>query len=165
MHRLPGGPATDLPACPRPGHEARRVVRDGRYGTPPRQRFRCVGPDGFHRFVPEVPRREALEGMCGHVAVARVAHALEGLAPWHLGHEPVEPVRPDAPEPPARRGPVPAVPDHAMRAVARPRTTGQVGAPATREPGHRALPRVAATLRDCPTRLPAAQDTYHAAIA
>jgi len=64
MPRLPGGPATDLPACPRPGHEARRVVRDGRYGTPPRQRFRCVGPDGFHRFVPEVPRREALEGMC-----------------------------------------------------------------------------------------------------
>ena len=63
MPRLPGGPATDLPACPRPGHEARRVVKDGRYGTPPRQRFRCVGPDGFHRFVPEVPRREALEGM------------------------------------------------------------------------------------------------------
>lgn len=64
MPRLPGGPATDLPACPRPGHAARRVVKDGRYGTPPRQRFRCVGPDGFHRFVPEVPRREALEGMC-----------------------------------------------------------------------------------------------------
>src|SRR5665647_1887570 len=123
MPRLPGGPATDLPACPRPGHEARRVVRDGRYGTPPRQRFRCVGPDGFHRFVP------------------------------------------DAPEPLARRGPVPAVPDHAMRAVARPPTCPHVRGRATREPGHRALPRVAATLRDCPTRLPAAQDTYHAAIA
>ena len=160
MPRLPGGPATDLPACPRPGHEARRVVKDGRYGTPPRQRFRCVGPDGFHRFVPEVPRREALEGMCD---------TCDSHVPAHRG--PVTgrkydfPVRPDAPEPLARRGPVPAVPDHAMRAVARPRTSGQVGGRATRKPGHRALPRVAATLRDCPTRLPAAQDTYHTAIA
>lgn len=35
MPRLPGGPATDLPACPRAGHGAHRVVKDGRYGPPP----------------------------------------------------------------------------------------------------------------------------------
>ncbi len=64
MPRLPGGPATDLPACPRPGHRSHRVVKDGRYGAPPRQRFRCIGPDGFHRFVPELPRREADDGVC-----------------------------------------------------------------------------------------------------
>jgi len=64
MPRLPGGPATDLPACPRPGHSAHRVVKDGHYGTPPRQRFRCIGPAGFHRFVPELPRREAQDSVC-----------------------------------------------------------------------------------------------------
>src|SRR5450759_3863746 len=64
MPRLPGGPATDLPACPRPGHSAHRVVTDGHYGTPPRQRFRCIGPAGFHRFVPELPRREAQDSVC-----------------------------------------------------------------------------------------------------
>lgn len=64
MPRLPGGPATDLPACPRPGHSAHRVVKDGHFGTPPRQRFRCIGPAGFHRFVPELPRREAHDSVC-----------------------------------------------------------------------------------------------------
>lgn len=64
MPRLPGGPATDLPACPRPGHGGHRVVKDGRYGTPPRQRFRCIGQVGFHRFVPELPRQEAHAGVC-----------------------------------------------------------------------------------------------------
>lgn len=68
MPRLPGGPATDLPACPRPGHGAHRVVKDGRYGTPPRQRFRCIGPAGFHRFVPELPRHEAHNSVCGTCA-------------------------------------------------------------------------------------------------
>lgn len=57
MPRLPGGAATNLPHCPRPGHEARRVVKDGHYGTPPRQRYRCRAPDGtFHRFTPPLPR-------------------------------------------------------------------------------------------------------------
>jgi hypothetical protein len=65
MPRLPGGPAVDLPACPRPGHESRRVVKDGVYGTPPRQRYRCLGEvvnpvsgevRSFHRFTPPLPR-------------------------------------------------------------------------------------------------------------
>ena len=43
MTRLPGGPATNLPACTRVGHQERRVVKDGSYGKPPRQRFRCIG--------------------------------------------------------------------------------------------------------------------------
>lgn len=64
MPRLPGGPAIGLPACPRPGHGSYRVVKDGRYGAPPRQRFRCIAPDGFHRFVPELPRQEADDGVC-----------------------------------------------------------------------------------------------------
>lgn len=64
MPRLPGGAATNLPHCPRPGHGARRVVKDGYYGTPPRQRFRCVGPEGFHRFVPELPRHATHDGVC-----------------------------------------------------------------------------------------------------
>lgn len=64
MPRLPGGPATDLPPCPRPGHADRKVVKDGRYGTPPRQRFRCAGPDGFHRFVPDLPRQVTHAGVC-----------------------------------------------------------------------------------------------------
>lgn len=64
MPRLPGGPATDLPVCPRPGHSGHRVVKDGRYGSPPRQRFRCIGLDGFHRFVPELPRHEAHDSVC-----------------------------------------------------------------------------------------------------
>lgn len=64
MPRLPGGPATNLPQCPRAGHEAHRVVKDGHYGTPPRQRFRCVGDDGFHRFVPELPRHQTRDGTC-----------------------------------------------------------------------------------------------------
>ncbi len=64
MPRLPGGPVKDLPAGPRPGHGAHRVVKDGHYGTPPRQRFRCVGADGFHRFVPELPRYQASDSVC-----------------------------------------------------------------------------------------------------
>ena len=54
-----------LPACPRPGHETYRVVRDGTYGKRKRQRFRCQGPDGqFHRFVPPVPRQRSEFGVC-----------------------------------------------------------------------------------------------------
>src|SRR5665647_3225223 len=62
-----------MPRWPGRGHAGRSVAgpRGARRGPVPavpdhaaRQRFRCVGPDGFHRFVPEVPRREALEGMC-----------------------------------------------------------------------------------------------------
>ncbi len=47
-------PATGtLPRCPRPGHENRRIARDGAYGAPPRQRYRCSSDDGtFHRFTP-----------------------------------------------------------------------------------------------------------------
>ena len=64
MPRLPGGPARDLPACPRPGHEGRKVVKDGRYGSPPRQRFRCSDGAEFHRFVPELPRHATDAGTC-----------------------------------------------------------------------------------------------------
>lgn len=64
MPRLPGGPAIDLPACPDLDHAGHRVVKDGHYGKPPRQRFRCVGPDGFHRFVPPLPRRIAHDEVC-----------------------------------------------------------------------------------------------------
>lgn len=61
----PGGHDEKLPVCPRPGHESRRVVKDGVYGTPPRQRYRCVGEvvnpttgkiSQFHRFTPPLPR-------------------------------------------------------------------------------------------------------------
>ena len=48
----------------RPGHADRKVVKDGRYGTPRRQRFRCAGPDGFHRFVPDLSRQVADAGIC-----------------------------------------------------------------------------------------------------
>lgn len=71
MPRLPGGPATNLPPCPRPGHAGRKVVKDGRYGFPERQRFRCLGPlneatgkTEFHRFVPPEPRVMTLSGVC-----------------------------------------------------------------------------------------------------
>ena len=67
MPRLPGGPATNLPPCPKEGHEHRRVVKDGPYGNPPRQRFRCIGPGGphdFHRFVPPAPRVMKASGIC-----------------------------------------------------------------------------------------------------
>lgn len=49
------------------------MVLDGLYGKPPRQRFRCVGEftdpasgavRQFHRFVPELPRHNAIEGRC-----------------------------------------------------------------------------------------------------
>jgi hypothetical protein len=41
--RASGGPARNQLGCPGPRHAARRVVEDGVYGQPPRQRFRCVG--------------------------------------------------------------------------------------------------------------------------
>jgi len=40
------------------------VVKDGLYGKPPRQRFRCTGPDGFHRFTPKLPRVATAAGVC-----------------------------------------------------------------------------------------------------
>ncbi|MGJ7439868.1 hypothetical protein [Aquipuribacter sp. MA13-6] len=64
MPRLLGGPATDLPPCPRSGHEDRRVVKDGHYGIPRRERFRCVGTAAYHRFVPELPRQVTPTGVC-----------------------------------------------------------------------------------------------------
>ena len=74
MPRLPGGPARDLPACPRPGHESRKVVKDGKYGSPPRQRFRCSDGNEFHRFVPEVPRDETHGGTCDACDTAVASH-------------------------------------------------------------------------------------------
>lgn len=50
--------------------------------------------------------------------------------------------------------------DRAVRTVARPRASGQVGSGAARKPGHRALPVV-----QQPSWLPAAQDSYHTATA
>lgn len=73
-----------LPVCPRLGHESHRVMRDGRYGSPPRQRFRCVGafldPDTgkrrlFHRFTPPMPRLMAAEGTCDTCDSAVATHA------------------------------------------------------------------------------------------
>jgi hypothetical protein len=73
LPRLPGGPARDLPRCTREGHASRPVVKDGVYGSPPRQRFRCVGPvvnqktgelRQFHRFTPALPRLLAAAGSC-----------------------------------------------------------------------------------------------------
>lgn len=52
------------------------MVKDGHYGSPPRQRFRCVGEDGFHRFVPELPRQAAVEGVCD---------ACDSAVPTHRG--------------------------------------------------------------------------------
>src|SRR5665647_1481160 len=74
MPRLPGGPARDLPPCSRAGHADHKVVKDGRYGSPPRQRFRCAGPDGFHRFVPELPRKRTHDGTCDACDSAVPAH-------------------------------------------------------------------------------------------
>jgi hypothetical protein len=71
--RLPGGAAKGLPPCPRPGHGERPVVKDGTYGSPLRQRFRCIGPvvnsktgelRHFHRFAPELPRLQTAGGVC-----------------------------------------------------------------------------------------------------
>lgn len=55
-----------MPECPRPGHEGRRVVKDGRFGKRQRQRYRCWDPDGrgFHRFVPPLPRHTVDGGVC-----------------------------------------------------------------------------------------------------
>lgn len=73
MPRRPGGPAQNLPVCSREGHDGHRVVLDGVYGNPPRQRFRCVGEfiepatgkvRKFHRFVPELPRHNVQQGQC-----------------------------------------------------------------------------------------------------
>ena len=66
LPRLPGGPAKGLPSCPRPGHDERPVVKGGQYGSPRRQRYRCVGlvvdpktgkVRPFHRFVPPLHRQ------------------------------------------------------------------------------------------------------------
>ena len=63
--RASGGPARNQLGCPGPRHAARRVVEDGVYGQPPRQRFRCVGEvvnertgevSGLHRCLPVAPR-------------------------------------------------------------------------------------------------------------
>jgi hypothetical protein len=73
MPRLPGGPATNLPACPRTGHGDRPVVKDGQYGSPPRQRYRCIGEAvnevtgevrSFHRFTTKLPRQAVSAGVC-----------------------------------------------------------------------------------------------------
>lgn len=73
MPRLPGGPAKNLPSCQREGHAERRVVKDGVYGQPPRQRFRCIGKvwnektgkwREFHRFAPVLPRLLAEAAVC-----------------------------------------------------------------------------------------------------
>jgi hypothetical protein len=46
-----------MPVCSRPGHRDHKVVKDGTYSSPPRQRYRCTGRDGsFHRFIPPLPR-------------------------------------------------------------------------------------------------------------
>lgn len=75
MPRLPGGAATDLPGCPRTGHEGYKVVKDGRYGSPPRQLFRCVAPDGkFHRFAPEVPRQVVATQVCDECGCVVPSH-------------------------------------------------------------------------------------------
>ena len=74
--RLPGGPATDLPVCPVSDHADHHVVKDGHCGKPPRQRFRCVGPDGFHRFVPQLPRR---------IAHDEVRDTCDSRVPGHRG--------------------------------------------------------------------------------
>jgi hypothetical protein len=55
-------------------HEGRKVVKDGRYGTPPRQRFRCSDGDDFHRFVPEVPRHATHAGTCDSCDTEVAAH-------------------------------------------------------------------------------------------
>ena len=77
MPRLSGGPARDLPACPRPGHDDRRIVKDGKYGNPPRQRFRCSHRDDredFDRFVPQVPRHTTREATCDACDTAVASH-------------------------------------------------------------------------------------------
>jgi hypothetical protein len=71
--RLSGGPARDLPPCTRERHADPPVVKDGVYGSPPQQRFRCVGPvvnqktgdlHPFHLFTPMLPRLLAASGSC-----------------------------------------------------------------------------------------------------
>jgi hypothetical protein len=66
------------PVCPR-GHdpETHRFVRDGRYGSVnPRQRYRCVAPDGaFHRFTPPLPRERTHGGVCLVCDTTVAAHA------------------------------------------------------------------------------------------
>ena len=57
----------DAPGCPRAGHEDRRVVLGGTYGSPPRQLFKCRGPDGSsHRFAGTLPRLIADGEVCQH---------------------------------------------------------------------------------------------------
>ena len=55
--------------CGRAEHARWRVVKDGFVGAAPRrrQRYRCLNPDGpagFHRWLPPVPRLEALHDAC-----------------------------------------------------------------------------------------------------
>jgi hypothetical protein len=54
-----------LPRCAQHQDAQYRVVKDGSYGRPPRQRYRCISPDGaFHRFTPTLPRLLAVPGLC-----------------------------------------------------------------------------------------------------
>lgn len=82
--RWPGGQAKNLPLCPRPGHADRKVVLDGTYGKPTRQRLRCVGKvvngatgevRGFHRFTPELPRLRIDGERCDSCDSVVPAHA------------------------------------------------------------------------------------------
>ena len=68
------------PRCPKPGHDKRRVVRDGYRGKEPsrRQRFRCVNPadrSEWHRFVLPVHRVVAHEHRCEGCAQLVPTHA------------------------------------------------------------------------------------------
>ena len=55
-------------ACPWPGHDGSKVVRDGKYGKAGhrRQRYRCYPPNGdpWHRFTPTLPRQMTVSGLC-----------------------------------------------------------------------------------------------------
>jgi len=68
------------PRCPKPGHEAHRVVRDGFRGKPlsRRQRFRCVNPTDrtdWHRFASPVQRVVAPQHRCEGCAQLVPPHA------------------------------------------------------------------------------------------
>ena len=57
----------DPPRCPQVGHEDRRVTLGGTYGSPPRQMFKCLSPDGSsHRFAGILPRLVADGEVCQH---------------------------------------------------------------------------------------------------
>src|SRR5437879_4750248 len=45
-----------MPVCSRSGHRDHKVVKDGTYSSPPRQRYRCIAGDGsYHRFIAPLP--------------------------------------------------------------------------------------------------------------